>query len=214
MEHNRFDALTRLFASSTPRRALFGIALAPGLSPLVAQAKKGKKKRKKKNKDKKDKDTCKPRCNGGTLCCDGRCVSVVTDPGNCGSCGNACPAGMFCANAQCVPCEAPRALCTVAGEQRCVDLQNDRENCGACGNRCYTDTTPQRNYVCQAGQCICTGNVCPGGRCCPAGYSVCNASGGCCPDGFKHCPGNSQGQECCPVTATCGGSCGQACCQP
>jgi hypothetical protein len=132
----------------------------------------------------------------------------LTDPTNCGACGNQCAAGQYCSNAQCLPCESPLALCTIAGQQQCVDLQTDRTSCGSCGLLCYTDPrTPERNFVCQAGQCICTGTTCPSGRCCPAGFS-CNRDDGCCPEGGDYC-GNGR---CCPSGFTCGGNCGQECC--
>jgi hypothetical protein len=44
--------------------------------------------------------TCDQATCGGT-CCDNICVDSQTDPANCGSCGNACPAGRYCNSGVC-----------------------------------------------------------------------------------------------------------------
>jgi hypothetical protein len=165
-----------------------------------------KKKRKKKKKKKKG---CEGGCRNGT-CCDGRCANTPTDRNNCGECGIQCVPGQYCFNSQCQPCESPQSVCTSDGIDRCVNLQTDRNNCGFCGNVCpKSPTSPLRDFICQSGECVCTGTICANQRCCPAGFSVCVDGGaGCCPDNQHSC-GNG---ECCPNGYTCGGTCGQGCC--
>ena len=207
MDAHRVDAFTRALGVGSSRRGLArilgGLALAGGIVGHSAKPAAGKKK--KKNNDKKKKP-CK-NCHGE--CCDGKCVNTPTDHNNCGACGNVCVPGQYCANGTCTPCESPMSVCTVAGVDYCANLQTDTQNCGTCGNACPKDrkNNPQRDLVCQAGACICTGTTCPSGRCCPAGFS-CNRDDGCCPEGGDYC-GNGR---CCPSGFTCGGTCGQECC--
>ncbi|HEV8375604.1 MAG TPA: hypothetical protein VGR38_05140 [Candidatus Polarisedimenticolia bacterium] len=79
------------------------------------------------------------------LNCDGSCVYYLTDPLNCGACGNQCAAGSACYDGVCVAaCPAGTTLC---GET-CVDLLNDPLNCGACGNACGD------NQICTSGACF------------------------------------------------------------
>jgi hypothetical protein len=67
------------------------------------------------------------------LRCGNDCVDYLTDPNNCGSCGNICGDGTCCANGNCVSiCGFGQTFCDGA----CVDLQDDDNNCGACGNAC------------------------------------------------------------------------------
>lgn len=40
-------------------------------------------------------------CPGGGECCAGMCIDVLTDPLNCGACGNVCPGGHACINGVC-----------------------------------------------------------------------------------------------------------------
>ncbi|HYD42825.1 MAG TPA: hypothetical protein VEB43_18485 [Anaeromyxobacter sp.] len=42
---------------------------------------------------------------GGPDCCAGLCVNRLTDPRNCGTCGNACPGGRDCVDGRCEICE-------------------------------------------------------------------------------------------------------------
>ena len=216
MDGDRFDQFLRSLARSWPRRSLTrslaSLALAGALvrDPFVAEANR-KKKKKKRKKDRK-KGECEPRCGGGTLCCDDRCVNVVSDRNNCGACGKQCGVTELCRNAQCVPCDNPFALCTVAGDVQCVDVRTDRNNCGSCGNICPKDpSNAARDFVCQGGQCVCSGTVCTNGRCCPANFNVCVGEGtSCCPTDFPQvCPSGI----CCPAGYNCGGTCGQDCCR-
>lgn len=212
MDAHQFDALTRTLGDRLSRRGLGrlvgGLALGGGIATRWPAPADAKKKRKKKRK-KKDRNDCDGGCGIGT-CCDGRCANTPTDRNNCGACGNRCQPGQYCFNSQCVPCESPMESCPADGIDRCVNTMTDRDNCGQCGNICPRDSNPQRNYVCQGGQCVCTGTVCANGRCCPDGFNVCVAGGaGCCPNNYHSC-GNG---ECCPDGYTCGGNCGFPCCQ-
>lgn len=216
MDADRFDMFLRTLTKARPRRslasALASMLFAGGLSAgEIATTDAKKKKKKKKRKKNREKDDCNPGCSGGTLCCNGQCVSVLTDRGNCGECGRSCGVTEICRNAQCVPCEEPFALCAVAGEMQCVDVRNDRNNCGFCGNICAKDpSNPVRDEVCQDRQCVCSGARCANNRCCPPSHVHCVDGGnGCCATNFPvACPNNL----CCPANHTCGGSCQQNCC--
>ncbi len=98
------------------------------------------------------------------------CANPFYDPGNCGFCGNVCPAGTVCMNATCIsgivadggtgagpsdagavfngdagvpPPTCPAAFFTcmgAAGQPVCTDLVNDPANCGGCGIVCPAGT--------------------------------------------------------------------------
>jgi len=53
---------------------------------------------------------CDP-CPSGTLC-GGACVTLATDPANCGACGRACDAGETCSSGSCIP--SPSGGCRIA----------------------------------------------------------------------------------------------------
>ena len=95
------------------------------------------------------------------------CANVLGDPGNCGACGNVCPPGAACMNANCttstgpdggtsgpdggttVSCPVNLYPCNAAdGTLLCVDFINDAKNCGGCGNVCAAGTTCQQK-VCK-----------------------------------------------------------------
>jgi hypothetical protein len=75
-------------------------------------------------------------CGAGLLCID-----LATDPANCGSCGNVCPAAASCTNGSCT-CPGSESICN----ESCVDLMSDRMNCGSCGTDCG-------DLFCLEGQC-------------------------------------------------------------
>jgi hypothetical protein len=85
-------------------------------------------------------------CAEGLSSCDGVCVDRLTDPANCGVCGNVCGAGEICFAGQCARehrCDAGLTNCNDV----CVDLLIDPANCGVCGNVCPT------GQICFGGQC-------------------------------------------------------------
>jgi hypothetical protein len=126
--------------------------------------------------------TCGRRCTDGTFCKEGACVSgeapppvcyppmtycktpegklyctdTFHDPGNCGSCGRACPAGDYCKDGLChsgeLPppeCSPPRALCRGPRDEfYCTDPTRDPNNCGGCNLVCPVGT------YCEVGQCL------------------------------------------------------------
>ena len=84
-----------------------------------------------------------PGCSVGYQDCDGVCANPSNDPRHCGSCGNACPDGMFCSSGTCAPeCEAALLQCGAL----CVDAQRDPDHCGDCTKRCTSG-------ICELGSC-------------------------------------------------------------
>jgi hypothetical protein len=57
-------------------------------------------------------------CGGGMVCCSGHCANTKTDANYCGSCGNRCGAGGICCNGA------------------CKNSNSDAHNCRTCGNDC------------------------------------------------------------------------------
>lgn len=119
MDQERCHAYPRTFAAVSSRRAtlrtLAASTLAAGLNWLglpVAMAKcvkPGKKCREKHGGTKgcrggsrrQGGKNARCKCWPGSTACDGRCVDLSLDELHCGQCGNACPAGKICFNAQC-----------------------------------------------------------------------------------------------------------------
>jgi hypothetical protein len=84
-------------------------------------------------------------CPPGFINCSGRCVSIYTDPNNCGACSTPCGPGYSCVNGTCVIiCPAGQTNCGGS----CVELKNDVSNCSACGTVCPLGKTC-RNGICQ-----------------------------------------------------------------
>jgi hypothetical protein len=90
------------------------------------------------------------KCLGGSTKCGDTCVSLETDQLNCGTCGNACAAGLACAAGSCVASETCLGTSTKCGDT-CVSLETDQLNCGACGNAC------DPGLACAAGSCVASG---------------------------------------------------------
>jgi hypothetical protein len=96
-------------------------------------------------------------CPQGETACSGKCVSLLEDDANCGTCGAAVDRPLRTCEAGVSVCDPLVALCGDA----CTDLLHDPDNCGTCGNACG----PQE-------LCATTG----GGTCTPA-----------CADGLEAC---------------------------
>ncbi len=97
-------------------------------------------------------------CENDYLNCDknisnGCEVEKLTDPNNCGSCGNVCGAEKRCVKGKCVSsCEATETSCQVMGTYVCVNTLKDVYHCGGCNRYCK----PEKNAVqlgCKLGSC-------------------------------------------------------------
>ena len=161
MDPIRFDALTRALTDGherQPTRRSVMALLAGGLVAagiLNAPETAAKKHRRKK------------KCKGGKKKCSGTCVDALSDPSNCGTCGNVCGGGQRCQEGTCVG-----GGCT----PNCAD-----KACGSdgCGGSCGTCPAGQS---CQSGTCVdggCTPS-CAGKQC---GDDGCGDSCGSCPSG-------------------------------
>jgi ice-binding like protein/stigma-specific protein Stig1 len=132
---------------------------------------------------------------GGGLCCGGvlcgaTCTSLSEDVNNCGSCGNACGSGQFCAGGSCVPCSP---ICGGV----CVDLESDDANCGSCGNTCSLSES------CSSGSCVSCSTLC-GGACVDltSDDANCGSCGNACA-----LSASCTGSACVPCPMLCGGAC-------
>lgn len=132
-------------------------------------------------------------CARGQTSCNGVCVDLNTDPGNCGSCGSTCAFGGACQAGVC-GCPAGQSSCfNSAGQSSCVDTNTDNNNCGGCFNTCASGQS------CSGGTCVngcsgatptncsgtCTdtqtdslncgscGNFCPNNERCQGGSCIC-----------------------------------------
>jgi hypothetical protein len=103
--------------------------------------------------------------------CGGRCLTVSTDPNNCGSCGTVCPMGRVCVAGACAE-RCPGALTACGGA--CVDPQSDSAHCGACGAVCAAGTG------CVQGRCERGVFVDPSGAPCAEGGPPVEIGGGRC----------------------------------
>jgi hypothetical protein len=83
-------------------------------------------------------------CGMGTVCCNGTCTNVNSDPANCGACEYVCAASApICNQGICSGCPASSTNCFGV----CTNVAFDTQNCGGCG------------IVCGGGQ-TCSGGVC------------------------------------------------------
>ncbi len=146
----------------------------------------------------------------GTTRCGAACVTLRSDPANCGACGARCAlanAANVCTDGMCAvqSCFAGFANCDNASPNGCeVNTQTNPNHCGACGNRC---NLPNATATCTAGACRIMA--------CNAGFADCDqiAANGCevnvgnDPQNCARC-----GMRCVPMpgaTATCmAGVCG------
>jgi stigma-specific protein Stig1 len=110
MDRIRFDGLSRTLARCDSRRGALRFAAAAilGLGAETARAAQARR------KHQRCKAPAHAHCNGG------HCVNLLTDPTNCGLCGNVCDAGipqcvdgMCCGGGECL-CAAAGAACTAS----------------------------------------------------------------------------------------------------
>jgi hypothetical protein len=143
-------------------------------------------------------------CTGGSICrnstcvcpsgltdCNGVCVDLTSDSGNCMRCGNTCLDGRVCDGGACV-CPPDAAECSGA----CVDLATSEQHCGQCDLGCSPLQTCD-NRTCGCGDL----SACPGGttgycsralerHCCGGGEIFCDVDdsiaypGGCIQSGL------------------------------
>jgi len=107
-------------------------------------------------------------CQDGFTWCNGHCVELSLDIGNCGACGNSCPSGQSCVNGTC-GCKAGKTLCN--GD--CSDLNTDTNNCGSCGVACTA------GQYCQYGECLCSSGTTNCNGTCTSTQSDSNNCGSC-----------------------------------
>jgi hypothetical protein len=133
-------------------------------------------------------------CQSGLTNCSGTCTNTTFDPGNCGSCGNACVSGpnavASCGGSTCsLTCVGLYGNCNGVASDGCEkNLASDTSNCGTCSNVCPTPANS--SPACAAGVC---------GVTCNANYGNCDGN-------------NTNGCEVNLLTdnSNCG-SCGHAC---
>ncbi len=93
---------------------------------------------------------CGTICNRGDLLCGaapGVCANPLSDPNNCGACGNRCAAGQSCVAGACrAVCPAGQTAC--GPSMTCVDLNSNAANCGACSRACAAGES------CASGACL------------------------------------------------------------
>jgi hypothetical protein len=161
---------------------------------------------------------------GYGFCCSGECLSsYVSDPNNCGACGQHCDDGTVCFYGTCTlssactsndngaQCTLPSGFGGQCCEGSCTDFNSDPLNCGTCGWTCLSGAS------CTGGGCSnpCDGGVCPAGTTCIGGSCAPSDCGPASDGVYCGYPGGSIccGGECVDTSAdslNCGG-CGNAC---
>ena len=150
-------------------------------------------------------------CHEGFADCDGQAAngcetrldgSFLTDPNNCGRCGNNCAAPnttMACADGACaiVACDPGFANCNGEVGGGCeTATADDPRNCGACNNVCVTEspTTCGMTGQCAGGQCalypsttLCATATCTSTTTLQVA-SFCDGNGACPPAPTIQCP--------------------------
>ena len=104
-------------------------------------------------------------CPEGQSWCWAKCVDLVNDNENCGSCDNQCGPLSSCQNGE---CECAGGLTNCDGQ--CVNLDFDIANCGACNSPCGAEQT------CVDGTCQCM-DLCDDQNECTE--DICDAEHGC-----------------------------------
>lgn len=154
--------------------------------------------------------------------CSGLCTSLLTDPSNCGVCGNACAPDDACTAGVC-ECPIGNTDCGFG----CTDTMIDPDNCGMCGATCSAA------LVCKGGLCVPCGpertqiacgspQQCVNSSVDPENCGACGATcaaGANCVNGVCDCPAGQTvcttclGQACTDLTSdpdNCG-ACGNPC---
>ncbi|MDD1708994.1 MAG: hypothetical protein LUQ33_07495 [Methanoregulaceae archaeon] len=125
--------------------------------------------------------------------CGGVYVNVLTDPGNCGSCGVVCESGS-CVAGECSDTSGRMLTCGPSQVQcngTCINPWTDENNCGVCGNIC---TAPWSE--CCGGRC---GPPCaPGETCIDGACRNTSSDNYYCGERWEHCD---------PSTKCCNGIC-------
>ena len=186
MDHDRFDDLTRVLATTTSRRQflkLLGGGLLAGLLPRNVLAGGGN-------------SNCANFCAqvfGANTPAAGKCTSdAAHGKGLCYTCGPAAPAGHppLCGQ---VCCSAGQDCCNGT----CTTLSTDVNNCGSCGNVCTTTvanatatcTNGVCGFTCNAGSLVCGNNCCGSDQGCRTNGTCCNLKGGFCTKATDCCQG-------------------------
>jgi hypothetical protein len=150
--------------------------------------------------------TTLPSCPSGSAFCQGACLDVLTDPTNCGVCGNVCPSlpnsSPTCSLGTCgYVCNPGFKDCDLNPANGCeVSVLNDLQNCGSCGAACLNPI----NYILQ-GAFLPFVSGCINGMC----------SYGCIGGETANCTGPGQDGNPCPIylqsdESNCG-FCGNVC---
>jgi hypothetical protein len=139
MDADRFDTISRAFASPARRRAMLAFGLAGGLGSLLERLDVGAKR--KKRKKKKHKKPCRATCTGkvcGPDDCGGSCGDC-TAPLTCQSGICACPAGSEACGGACLPlCPASTGTRVVARHPATCEccIRPGSEPCPNSENKC------------------------------------------------------------------------------
>ncbi len=120
-------------------------------------------------------------CPIGQSKCDGTCIDTTSDRSNCGTCGNSCLDGQYCAAGNCVACQNE---CMMGDKQCAAGSTTQYQECGdPDGDTCLEWAPAQAcgaGQVCDAGDCItaCTD------ECAREDSQVCDTGGA---NGYRVC---------------------------
>jgi hypothetical protein len=180
MDANRFDALTRSFASRSlvkvrSRRRALGLTLAAVLSPVSRSQ----------HEDVSARGKCEPRCGECLRCKKGKCRKTKH--------GKKCKKGKCLHLGDGTPCSnhgtCQGGTCVVpfcAGKNTCTDPVLGGSRCGQGDTLCYCHVTTTGEPFCGklGGAGECPGSGCPAGQTC---VSIVGGTGNCSPPPFTRC---------------------------